>query len=406
MDKGAARYFTSVIHEFTQAIGKENFYLIGEITGGRQNAFTTLEETGMNAALGIDDIPSKIEETVKGYADPIGYFNLFRNSELVQKESHVWFRDKVVTLFDDHDQVRKGEKKARFCAYSNDWQKLVVNAMAFNVLTMGIPCIYYGTEQCFDGEGGSDRYIREAMFGGEFGAFRSKNRHFFNEQTPAYKEISKISKIRKQELALRRGRQYLRQISGNGIDFGFPQKIGDRMLSVLPWSRIFSDTEILCAINTDPNNSRSAWVVIDKDLHKIGDFLTCLYSSDPGQTGSKIEVTEKYNDCSLVDSSCSRMCDIQVGSQVLEVRGVRKGSSPPLHPRTGKIVKLSFVCIPECPEQEILRQNCSFHIFTSVSNAKDLFQNILIFQTQKIFLMVRTSPIVDRIFLSHRDDLS
>ena len=26
MDKGAARYFTSVIHEFTQAIGKENFY--------------------------------------------------------------------------------------------------------------------------------------------------------------------------------------------------------------------------------------------------------------------------------------------------------------------------------------------------------------------------------------------
>lgn len=293
MDKGAARYFTSVIHEFTQAIGKENFYLIGEITGGRQNAFTTLEETGMNAALGIDDIPSKIEETVKGYADPIGYFNLFRNSELVQKESHVWFRDKVVTLFDDHDQVRKGEKKARFCAYSNDWQKLVVNAMAFNVLTMGIPCIYYGTEQCFDGEGGSDRYIREAMFGGEFGAFRSKNRHFFNEQTPAYKEISKISKIRKQELALRRGRQYLRQISGNGIDFGFPQKIGDRMLSVLPWSRIFSDTEILCAINTDPNNSRSAWVVIDKDLHKIGDFLTCLYSSDPGQTGSKIEVTEK-----------------------------------------------------------------------------------------------------------------
>ena len=247
----------------------------------------------MNAALGIDDIPSKIEETVKGYADPIGYFNLFRNSELVQKESHVWFRDKVVTLFDDHDQVRKGEKKARFCAYSNDWQKLVVNAMAFNVLTMGIPCIYYGTEQCFDGEGGSDRYIREAMFGGEFGAFRSKNRHFFNEQTPAYKEISKISKIRKQELALRRGRQYLRQISGNGIDFGFPQKIGDRMLSVLPWSRIFSDTEILCAINTDPNNSRSAWAVIDKDLHKIGDFLTCLYSSDPGQTGSKIEVTEK-----------------------------------------------------------------------------------------------------------------
>jgi glycosidase len=289
MDKGASRYFASVIHEFTQSIGKENFYLIAEITGDRKNAFTTLEETGMNAALGIADIPGKIEWTVKGYADPIGYFDLFRNSELVQKESHVWFRDKVVTLFDDHDQVRNGKQKARFCAKNKDWQKLVVNAIAFNVLTMGIPCIYYGTEQCFDGEGGNDRYIREAMFSGEFGAFRSKNHHFFNEQSPSYKEISKIIKIRKQELPLRRGRQYLRKISGNGSDFGFPRPIGERMLSVLPWSRIFSDTEILCAINTDPDNTRSAWVVIDKDLHEIGDSLTCLYSSDQNQIGFKMK---------------------------------------------------------------------------------------------------------------------
>ncbi|HEX9822336.1 MAG TPA: alpha-amylase family glycosyl hydrolase, partial [Methylomirabilota bacterium] len=34
MDLGATRWFASVIHEFTQAIGKEKFYLIGEITGG------------------------------------------------------------------------------------------------------------------------------------------------------------------------------------------------------------------------------------------------------------------------------------------------------------------------------------------------------------------------------------
>ena len=33
MDPGATRYFASVIHEFAQSLGKENFYLIGEITG-------------------------------------------------------------------------------------------------------------------------------------------------------------------------------------------------------------------------------------------------------------------------------------------------------------------------------------------------------------------------------------
>ena len=116
MDPGATRLFTSVIHEFAQRIGKENFYLIGEITGGRELAFTTLETTGLDAALGIDEIPDRLEYLVKGYRSPLEYFDLFRNSLLVQKESHIWFRNKVVTLFDDHDQVRKGGYKARFCA--------------------------------------------------------------------------------------------------------------------------------------------------------------------------------------------------------------------------------------------------------------------------------------------------
>src|SRR5215475_2093175 len=108
MDPGAARFFTAVIHEFAASLGKENFYLIGEITGGRQRAFNTLEQTGLDAALGIDDIPDKLEYLVKGYRNPSEYFGLFRNSLLVQKESHVWFKNKIVTLFDDHDQVRKG----------------------------------------------------------------------------------------------------------------------------------------------------------------------------------------------------------------------------------------------------------------------------------------------------------
>ena len=39
MDPGAARFFASEIHEFTQSIGKDNFYLIGEITGSRERCF-------------------------------------------------------------------------------------------------------------------------------------------------------------------------------------------------------------------------------------------------------------------------------------------------------------------------------------------------------------------------------
>jgi glycosidase len=285
MDPGATRLFTSVIHEFTQRIGKENFYLIGEITGGRARAFNTLEITGLDAALGIDDIPDRLEYLAKGYRNPSEYFDLFRNSTLVQKESHIWFRNKVVTLFDDHDQVRKGGHKARFCAGDPAWKKLLPNVLAINTTTLGIPCIYYGTEQAFDGEGDNDRYIRESMFGGEFGAFRTRQRHFFNEDQPVYKTLADILAVRKRKIALRRGRQYLRTISGDGQNFGLPVILGDRMRSIVPWSRSFDDENLLLAINTDPDHARSAWVDLDGNTNPGGKRLTCIYATSPDQIG-------------------------------------------------------------------------------------------------------------------------
>lgn len=62
MDDGASRLFTSIIHEFAQTLGKENFYLIGEITG-------------MNAALDIDDVQDKIEYLIKGQHQRASFMN-------------------------------------------------------------------------------------------------------------------------------------------------------------------------------------------------------------------------------------------------------------------------------------------------------------------------------------------
>jgi glycosidase len=280
MDPGAVRFLASVIHEFAQRLGKENFYLIGEITGGRQRAYETLEVTGLDAALGIDDVPDKLEGLVKGVRAPAEYFDLFRNSSLVRKESHVWFRNKVVTVIDDHDQVRKGQRKARFCAGDDRWRRLAFAALAMNATTLGIPCIYYGSEQRFDGEGGDDRYLREAMFGGAFGPFRSRDRHCFDEMTPLYRELARVLEVRQQEPALRRGRQYLREISGDGVGFGLPEPVGGTLHSVVAWSRIFDDRELVLAVNTDPDRERSAWVTLDAGLHREGDELTCLYPGD------------------------------------------------------------------------------------------------------------------------------
>ncbi len=292
MDPGASRLLASAMHEFAARIGKDNFYLIAEITGGRANAFDTLGITGLDAALGIDDIPDKLEFLAKGLRNPADYFDLFRNSELVGQGSHTWFRNKVVTVFNDHDQISKGQDKARFCA-DKARAKAVLNALAVNVMTLGIPCIYYGTEQSFDGHGtgdGADRYIRESMFGGEFGSFASRARHFFDENSPVYIELQKILHIRNTDRIYTRGRQYLRPISGDGISFGLPVMLGGQILGVVAWSRLLDDQEAVLAINTDMDNPRSAWLTIDASLHKPGDTLRCIYSGDSAQIGQALSV--------------------------------------------------------------------------------------------------------------------
>ena len=293
MDLGATRFFCGAIHEFAERLNKSRFYLIGEITGGRERAFDTRSVTGLNAALGIDDVQDKLEYVTKGYRNANDYFDLFRNSADLDIESHRWFRDTVITQLDDHDQVRKGNSKARFCSGDDTNKRLVLAAIALNALTLGIPCIYYGTEQTFDGAGdgdSSDRYIRESMFGGNFGAFRSKDLHFFDETQQVYMETAKILGVRRQNAALRRGRQYLREISGDGVHFGYPSMVGSVMRSVIPWSRIYNNMETLVAINNDVSASRTAWVTIDNDLHQVGETLTCLYSSDPAQIGSRVNI--------------------------------------------------------------------------------------------------------------------
>jgi len=166
--------------------------------------------------------------------------------------------------------------------------------MGLNATTLGIPCIYYGTEQQFDGEGSgdsADRYIRESMFGGKFGAFRSHGRHFFREDGQrVFQELAKIHTLRRESLTLRRGRQFLREISGDGATFGFPQKFGGKLRSIVAWSRIFNDDEMLCAINTDADHRLTAFVTIDNDLHAPGSRLTCLYSTDPADIDRAVEV--------------------------------------------------------------------------------------------------------------------
>lgn len=280
MDPGATRFFASAMHEFGRRIGKHNVYLVGEITGPRGFAMDIMELTGLNAALGLADLQGKLEGAATGWGDPADYFELFRNSSLVGQGTHTWFGERVVTSIDDHDQVRKGDAKSRLAATAVG-RELAFAALAMNVLTLGLPCVYYGSEQAFDGQGGNDRYIRESMFGGAFGAFRSRDRHCFDESHPTYAALARLLAVRRQLPVLRFGRQYLRPISGDGVGFGLPRRLGDgRMTSVVAWSRMLNDEEVVCAINTDTVAPRTAWVTVDAQIHRATTEFDYFFVSD------------------------------------------------------------------------------------------------------------------------------
>ncbi len=126
--------------------------------------------------------------------------------------------------------------------------------------------------------GFEDRYIREAMFGGSFGAFRTAGCHFFAPYYHVYQRIAAIARIRRQAdpvgLALHRGRQYPRETSFLGLPFT-TYGPGERVA----WSRILFQQEVLVALNTNGAEGRGAEVTVDNTLHVPGTTIRVLYHS-------------------------------------------------------------------------------------------------------------------------------
>src|SRR5262249_23541817 len=142
------------------------------------------------------------------------------------------------------------------------------------------PCIYYGSEQGFDSGGrpnGSDLVLRENMFGGRLGSLCSQGRHFFNEDGDLYPALAALIALRKQLLPLRRGRPVPDHISGDGVNFGLPHVLGDRMRSLVSWSRLFMDQEVLLALNSDEGQPVSAYSTVAPTFRVEGDQFHLLF---------------------------------------------------------------------------------------------------------------------------------
>jgi glycosidase len=271
VEPGALAVFCNAIHEYAERIGKDNFLIFGEIVGdddlihkyvssnipvpGADERFPQLD-----AAL---DFPlyAVLDEVIKGQkncGDLRARYEHFRK----------YFRHfgdaakNYVTFIDNHDQGHRPFR--RFLNNVND-DRVGVLGIGYLLANMGIPCLYYGTEQGFDGGGDHDTYVREAMFGGTWGAFDTTGMHFFNDKHFIYQNIAKIAELRKREPALRYGRQYFRDISGNGKDFGCPTD----GKCTLAFSRILDTDEVIVAMNLD-TSARNDYVVTEFHISRPG----------------------------------------------------------------------------------------------------------------------------------------
>ncbi len=302
VSKQDSREFCKGIWQFAQSIGKENFLLTGEITDNRMildymNVYGSLIDTSLPVALDIVSAPNQMTGVVKGLQDPIEFFGRFSLDYLGGR--YLQLGGFHVSVIDDHDMSSRGFKQ-RFSAFLEPEiaARQAANVVALQLTTPGIPCIYYGTEQCFDGNEGyhdysietrrfaEDRYIREGMFGGEFGAFGTQGCHFFNSDHPTFKMIKAVAKLRQSDdivgRLLRGGHVFLRETSFCGYPYRYPPR-GE----LAAWSRVLSRNEILIVLNTNAKESRGAEVTVDAGLHQIGSTMKYLFRSDQAGSDTK-----------------------------------------------------------------------------------------------------------------------
>jgi glycosidase len=271
--------FGNAIREFAQTLGKRNFFTFGEIYDTEETITKFVgRHSPDKAGFGIDaalDYPLffKVTDIVKGWRDVGELRGIFDHRKEVEAKlisSHGEAGQYFVTFLDNHDQSQ------RFNRPSTPPDQVTMG-LALLFCLQGIPAIYYGTEQGLQGTLDKDdqhpeQAVREALWG---------KPNAFDRQSPFYTQIKALGRLREEQPALRFGRLYFRQVSGNGRDFGYSTGIG----GLVAFSRVVSDIEVLVVANTNTKTAFNGLVLQDPDLSRLPRQMLVAYSN-LGRKGS------------------------------------------------------------------------------------------------------------------------
>jgi glycosidase len=269
-----ARIFGNAMREFALSIGKKNFFTFGEVwKDDDENRIAEFigRDTGTNEEfIGVDaaiDFPVRIRlfNIFKGFMPPSELANHYNDRREILKRtisSHGDAGSFYVTFMDNHDIDRRFHNKQ----YPGQTKSMLTCLMTLQ----GIPCIYEGMEQGFDGYApDNDRrreYVRETLWG---------KPDSFSTRNEFYLLIQQLSALRNQHPALRYGRQYFRECSGNGIDFEYSSYNG----GIVSFSRILNDREVIVCANTNVNQPSTVYILVDENLSPPDKMWQLLFSS-------------------------------------------------------------------------------------------------------------------------------
>ncbi|MCO5044537.1 MAG: alpha-amylase family glycosyl hydrolase [Kiritimatiellae bacterium] len=206
---GVWQYFNPAIRAYATSLGKTNFFQFGEVYDGsdaKAGYYTGTKAGGAFANDSILDYPlyfsvNSVFAEASGNTRQIeDRYN--RISTYYDPYSHY----RLVTFLDNHDQARFMNKAG------NNTNRL---ALALNWLytSRGIPCLYYGTEQNFNGSG--DPNNREDMFDGQFESGPSLGDNF-NMTQGSFLHIARLNNLRRLYPSLRRGSHQNRWANSGG----------------------------------------------------------------------------------------------------------------------------------------------------------------------------------------------
>ena len=277
-----AQTFGNSMREFALSIGKKNFFTFGEVYDNEEQItrFIGRQATAEGDLVGVDaalDFPLffKLPGMAKGQMPPTDVVQMFEHRKVLERgviSSHGEASRFFVTFLDNHDQ------KERFYFSADDAPRRFEDQLTLGIgclfALQGIPCLYYGTEQGLHGRGNGDAAVREALWG---------KPNAFDEQQELYRTVKRLAAVRREQPALRYGRQYFRPIASHGgLEFG----ISPFSPGVLAFSRILNEQEIIVVANCNTEAGWTGEVIVDFSLNPAGSIYEVLFTNRKGRGGA------------------------------------------------------------------------------------------------------------------------